>query len=482
MKNNRIYLGYMQKGVSGMVIMNLILIGSMYVVLLILYFFLKLEISDKKATVLGIAVPEMMRKSEEVTVVCRRYLRDLRRLMMFLVIFPVTFFWMADLSFAFYMLLYMIWVFLSVGAAAYPCAKYGEQIKELKRKNEWENKEKPENGESISADVLPPVRTVRKGLTAVFCLLSVVPAAAAFFSETDPESRSEDVLILLSLAGMVWIICLLILWMDRQKSEMISRDTDVNLKFNRDKKRMRTDAWNWMAGLSVLFVWGTAFAMRDEFRGMAVWLAGVIVYSILILIICAWCEWKIIRMRRKMMTSLEEYDREESCWYFGALIYYNPEDRHFLVENRIGSGYSVNLGSVGGKVSAVLTGVLLLFCLIGVPLLIARDEFTPVGLEIRDETLCALHTGTEYEIPEDEIAAVSLITELPEMSRRNGTGLPNLLKGRFRTEDREDIRVCLNPENSRFLKVETTENKIYLFSGSTDEETEKVYRMMTGSR
>lgn len=461
-----------------MLVMNLILIGSMYLVFAMLYFFLKLEISDRKATVLGIAISEEMRKTPEVTGICQRYLRELRRILGVLTVFPVTFFWAAESSFTFYILMYMIWVFLAVGLSMYPCAKYGEQLKELKRKNGWSRVAGTEYDVDFSI-AAQPVRAAKKWVLAVFCMLSLLPAAVCFFRNRNTVSGMEEVLIQLLMASTVWVIALSLLWMDRQKSEIISKDSDANLNFNRSKKRMRASAWNWMAGLSVLLVWGTGAAMEAGNRGMNCWLAGMIVYTVLILVIAVRCEWKIIKLRRKMMTSTEGYDGEETYWFFGALVYYNPEDRHFLVENRIGSGYSVNLGSAAGKVFAGLMGVLVVFCLIGVPILVGREEYTPVGLELKEDTLCAVHTGIEYEIPEEEIASVSLIRELPEMSRRNGTGLPNLLKGRFRTEDRQDLWLCLNPENSEFLKVETTDERTYLFSGNTDVQTEEIYRKLS---
>lgn len=40
------------------VMMNLIMLGCTYPIVLIMYVFMKLEIGDKKKTVLGIAVPE----------------------------------------------------------------------------------------------------------------------------------------------------------------------------------------------------------------------------------------------------------------------------------------------------------------------------------------------------------------------------------------------------------------------------------------
>ena len=179
------------------------------------------------------------------------------------------------------------------------------------------------------------------------------------------------------------------------------------------------------------------------------------------------------------MTSLDSYDGDEAYWYFGALLYYNPNDRHFLVENRVGTGYSVNVGSVGGKVMMGLTVLLLAGLLVWVPVTVGREEFTPIGLEVQNGTLRSTHIGTEYEIDQSEIASVTLLEDLPEVSRKNGTGLPNLSKGRYKIDGYGTGYLCLNPQNSEFLLIETDDGTVYLFSDDTDEGTLEVYRELS---
>ena len=281
------------------------------------------------------------------------------------------------------------------------------------------------------------------------------------------------------MASLVWCFCVMMLWMDRQKSELISKDSEVNRKFNRSKKRMRAAAWTWAAGLSVVLVWLSAFALHDRMGGMIGFTAAVSVYTVAVCWLAIRCEWRILGLRRKLMTSLDSYDGDEAYWYFGALLYYNPNDRHFLVENRVGTGYSVNVGSVGGKVMMGLTVLLLAGLLVWVPVTVGREEFTPIGLEVQNGTLRSTHIGTEYEIDQSEIASVTLLEDLPEVSRKNGTGLPNLSKGRYKIDGYGTGYLCLNPQNSEFLLIETDDGTVYLFSDDTDEGTLEVYRELS---
>lgn len=460
-------------------IMNLIMIGTGWIILPVLYGVLKMETGNKKATVLGIALPEEERQAPEVLEICGRCRKALKRAAWGTAVFPAVFFWMKSMTF--YTMLYMFWIFMMIFVFMIPVAKYGEELKRLKYRKGWGSR----NGKGAPEETPPcgqPVRASNRKLLALLCVLSVLPVLWVLISPRQDGEKLSVCLILLSLASIVWILAALMLWMDRQKNEVISRDQEENLEFNRKKKKLRAAAGTWAGVLSVLLVWAAAAGAENDFEPDAGWIPALLLFVVVITVLMLGAEWKIIRMRREMTTWLEGYDSEERCWYFGAMLYYNPEDRHFLVERRVGSGLSMNMASAGGKVAAFLVLLLILFCVAGVPFLVGRDEFTPVGLKVENGTLYAVHTGNEYEIPEDEITSVERLEKLPELTRKNGTGLPNLLKGRFRTEDRENRWLCLNPENHVFLQIGTDDGKVYLFSGRTDGETDEVWRELTKGR
>ena len=457
-------------------VMNLVMLGCTYPILFLLYFFMKLEIGDKKTTVLGIAIPGEFRKDPQVLEICGKFRRDIKFGMIAMLLFPVLFFWMP--WFTWYITGYIVWIYLMIAVEMIPMARYGEQLKELKRRMGWGSSRISETDVDFSL-ALQPVHVVKKWILAVLCILSLLPALWELAGLREGSLEWENLLILFLMASLVWCFCVMMLWMDRQKSELISKDSEVNRKFNRSKKRMRAAAWTWAAGLSVVLVWLSAFALHERMGGMIGFTAAVSVYTVAVCWLAIRCEWRILGLRRKLMTSLDSYDGDEAYWYFGALLYYNPNDRHFLVENRVGTGYSVNVGSVGGKVMMGLTVLLLAGLLVWVPVTVGREEFTPIGLEVQNGTLRSTHIGTEYEIDQSEIASVTLLEDLPEVSRKNGTGLPNLSKGRYKIDGYGTGYLCLNPQNSEFLLIETDDGTVYLFSDDTDEGTLEVYRELS---
>lgn len=455
---------------------QLFILGSGWILLPILYGFLRMEVGEKKPAVIGIVIPEEVRKAPQVLEIIALYRRALKRCVWFAALFPVAFCWSRSMTF--YMAMYMFWIFLTVFLFMVPPARYGERLKKLKYQNGWGSRTDMTGASGFDPGV-SPVRPADKKRSVCFLILSMLPVPGALLMDCAAEEKISRLLLLLALSGTVWILTAMLWWMDRQKDEAVSRDPEENRNFNQDKKRLRAVSWNWISALSALLVWAAFVGLQNDFEPEAGWIAGLLVYTAAVIVLAIGCEWKILRMRKEKAVWLDGYDSEERYWYFGTMLYYNPDDRRFAVERRIGSGYSMNMASAGGKISAVLLILLLLFCLAGIPVMVGREEFTPVSLRMENDTLYALHTGTEYEIKTEEITDVVLLEQLPELSRKNGTGLPNLSKGRFRTDDRENRWLCLDPRNQLFLQVTTEEGNVYLFSDRTDEGTEKIWRELT---
>ena len=84
------------------------------------------------------------------------------------------------------------------------------------------------------------------------------------------------------------------------------------------------------------------------------------------------------------------------------------------------------------------------------------------------------HFTEKYEVNLSEITDLELLYELPSSRRVAGTGMPNLLEGRFTVEGYENARISLNPEEPPFIAV-TTPEFTRIFSLETPEETESFY-------
>ena len=171
---------------------------------------------------------------------------------------------------------------------------------------------------------------------------------------------------------------------------------------------------------------------------------------------------------KKTLMNAEEDDRN---WIFG-MIYYNKNDKHFMVENRMGTGTSVNLANKAGLV----TNIFAVFALLSIPILciwMILVELTPISVTVENDTIICQQLSTEYEIPLSEITNYKVIEELPEMIKMNGIGMDNIYIGTFEVYREGTFETFLNPQNEMFLWIET-EDEVYYVSGATDEMTEEV--------
>ena len=106
------------------------------------------------------------------------------------------------------------------------------------------------------------------------------------------------------------------------------------------------------------------------------------------------------------------------------------------------------------------------------------EEFTPIHLVIKDDTLYCEHIFENYAIDTDTISNVSLVDELPSMVKSNGTAMDNLLKGKFHVRNQGNYELFLNPQHKYYINFSADEKNYYV-NGFDDKETVEIYSELT---
>lgn len=106
-------------------------------------------------------------------------------------------------------------------------------------------------------------------------------------------------------------------------------------------------------------------------------------------------------------------------------------------------------------------------------------EFTPFRLEIRGDELVAEQLKTDYRIAVSDITELTLVEELPELSKIAGTGMDSLYRGKWHILYGDNCEVFLNPQNSLFLRF-VSDGVIYYMSAPEDEQTRALYEELGG--
>lgn len=166
-------------------------------------------------------------------------------------------------------------------------------------------------------------------------------------------------------------------------------------------------------------------------------------------------------------------DAQDKYWKWG-MIYANPEDGRWIVTARMGGGTSLNMAKSWAK---LLTGFALV-SLLAFPVIsiwMIAEEFTPIYLFCEDGEVVCGQLRENYRISQEDVEEIRLLRDLPNMSKKSGTGFENLRKGTYHIRNAGDCETLLNPQNEYALYIRTADGEYYL-SDARDEQTQKVYR------
>ncbi len=169
--------------------------------------------------------------------------------------------------------------------------------------------------------------------------------------------------------------------MDNTRNIVISKDSNINANYNRAKKKTWADLMVAMSWANALFLTGYSILLMFVNSEMVI-LAGVLVYTVIIMIIVAIgaVNQKAIEKRYARDTNLELLD-DDDYWVFG-MFYNNPNDTRLNVEKRFGYGGTINIAHPAGKVILAITFLLLIGTLILVAWLAATGQMNELNAGI----------------------------------------------------------------------------------------------------
>lgn len=486
---------------------NILMLVGMYPVCFILYFVFKMSGKSRNGIIFGVRIPKdagLAQEFEELAEEKRKiYYRRMRRTFFAFLFIPCVCFFTSHVSIQF--TFWMLWLLTVILFLQLPYIRANRELSCWKKERllglaaseqrpeayAGEKAEGEEEGvldapqesmggaETIRRFELREAGAVRRVKAGSYLAPILLSAGAVLFCAFLHEKSNQKY--------MLWLVVVFALstpmfyavavWMDRQRTAVINRDSEVNLNFARAKKQIWSRYWLLCAwGNTAFTVFSAVIAVREAaWTGWIVW--GCVLYSLVLLALCARAASKVRRLEEryeeKTDTALQEED--DADWLWGC-VYYNKSDRRTIVEARTGLGTSTNLATPIGK-GLTIFGMICLLALPVVCIWMILLEFTPIRLEIRDNALIAEQLTTDYRIDIGRIAQLELVTELPELSKNAGTGMDNLYKGDWHILYAGDCEVFLNPQNGLFLKF-TADGELYYMSAADDEGTFAVYEAL----
>lgn len=448
-------------------IFSAVLFCCTYPVLPIVFAVLGNETKPKKNLILGVTLPYAARTDPEVLATSAAFRKSLWRWAVPLTLALCTMFVLPWMSVQ--LTVDMVWMVLALTVPFFLRARVYRRLRALKRARGWET---PGTAGVTVAD-LSAVGRQRKPLPAWIFLpplaLSLIPAVLAL-----REYRGEELAAWMSVA----LSCALVEALGlafyplafRRRADVVDGNTRRTAALTNVRRSHWGSAWlaiSWSTALFSLCFW----IWRESGAGL---LAASCVYTLAVLYFSLRAEFAA-RHAQELLTAHSgtgSYVDEDDLWLWG-MFYVNPNDRHSLVNDRIGMGMTVNLARPAGKIVMGFT----VLCIAALPFLgvwVMAEEFSPRQVAVADGAVTVTHLTEQLSVPLAAVTDAGLLEELPDYSRIAGTAMDTIQEGRYRVDGYGVCRVSFNPREGPFIVLQT-ETETYIFGADDPAETRAVF-------
>ena len=415
----------------------------------------------KKNLTVGVTIPPEFQADADIAARLARFRRQEWTLCAVLVLLAVPGLFVRD--FGLNMTLWSVWLLLVCVLPYVPYARCNLALKRLKAERGWRREAAP-HSETVDLSAIPPYRWLSPWWFVLPLAVSLLPLLWS----------AENWIVLLTDAACVVLFWVCYRFCYRKKSERI----DENAALARVLSQVRLHRWGrlWLVSAWMMAALDLVFSLAEPNSLLQLCAFGAVM--LLHISYLLYTEFRLRALQAKLTAGAATgaLVDEDDHGIFGQ-FYYNPDDRHLIVNARTWLNTTVNLARPAGRLFMGFAVLCLLGMLAIGPWMSSLDT-RPVTLTATETELVSTYGSKETHIPRAEITEVALLEELPDgLSRTNGTSMEHLARGRFFSRDYGGIDLCLDPTVPPFLLISTAD-KTYLLASRDPEQTRTVYDLL----
>ncbi len=377
----------------------------------------------KAGTYLGVHIPADKKEDAEVTSVVNKTKKQFKIFNNVNIVLSIAICGICIIDIIIFTFVYILWIFVYIIGIQLIVIIGHRKIYELKMKNGWliESQKKVYIDTRLSSSIKNPSISMRYhwifiGLTVILYTPVVI-------------TRHSDMLFgdvsIYFIASIIVAVALYIfnIYVNTRERTVYSENSDVNVTMNQIYKKYVS------LGLIFMSLFNTvafSYIVAEYMLHGILYGLDIIVYSIIDVIGSVIMLTFIVAARRKRTEVLAAdaaplYVDDDEYWKYG--FYYNPNDRHIMVKNKMyDMNYTFNYASRGAQIIvAILTAFITVSVCLTAAVLIPFINIK-MNVYITDDTFMADGGGYKCSINICDIQEVQLFDEMPKdnFTKTNG--------------------------------------------------------------
>ena len=270
-------------------IMNIIFFATMYPIVFIMLFLFSTQNKYENGRLFAVNMKKEWIKDATVADIRQKFKKEMRYYSILLAIVPFVSLLTSHMSIQ--LTIWMFWLLAAIFLLSLPIMRANHRLKTWKTQNHLYEDRQPEHYVELKQ-----AGSVRKVRFLPFFLPNIISIASALLLLPKSSGLGISCLIGASCGLVFWLAAV---WIDRQPVSVISTDSDVNINYARAKKNRWKNFWLiscWLNTALILFL--EILTLSARHMGICS-IAGMIVYTLLLLLLCIFCMIKLKKIDRQ---------------------------------------------------------------------------------------------------------------------------------------------------------------------------------------